>query len=138
MSETRSDQVSFNYGSARADGSIAAGFPPPKVQDRALAARVIIPWLTADEATTYMGFPTRKALYAAVERGQVPAHKLGRRLRFRARGSLGPAGAGSLDDRHSLPTCLAKHPANIAFGSRGTRLGGDGQVRVESRSRGRV
>jgi excisionase family DNA binding protein len=40
-------------------------------------------WLTAAEATGYLGFPTRKALYAAVERGQVPAHKLGRRLRFR-------------------------------------------------------
>jgi excisionase family DNA binding protein len=40
-------------------------------------------WLTADEATAYLGFPSRKALYAAVERGQVPAHKLGRRLRSR-------------------------------------------------------
>lgn len=40
-------------------------------------------WLTAVEATAYLGFPTRKALYAAVERGQVPARKLGRRLRFR-------------------------------------------------------
>ena len=40
-------------------------------------------WLTAKEATSYLSFPTRKALYAAVERGQVPAHKLGRRLRFR-------------------------------------------------------
>ena len=40
-------------------------------------------WLTADEATAHLGFPSRKALYAAVERGQVPAHKLGRRLRFR-------------------------------------------------------
>jgi excisionase family DNA binding protein len=40
-------------------------------------------WLTATEATGYLGFPTRKALYAAVERGQIPAHKLGRRLRFR-------------------------------------------------------
>jgi excisionase family DNA binding protein len=40
-------------------------------------------WLTATEATAYLGFPTRKALYAAVERGQIPAHKLGRRLRFR-------------------------------------------------------
>ena len=40
-------------------------------------------WLTATEATSYLSFPTRKALYAAVERGQVPAHKLGRRLRFR-------------------------------------------------------
>jgi excisionase family DNA binding protein len=41
-------------------------------------------WLTADAATVYLGFPSRKALYAAVERGQVPAHRLGRRrLRFR-------------------------------------------------------
>ena len=39
-------------------------------------------WLTADEATAHLGFPSRKALYAAVERGQVPGHKLGRRLRF--------------------------------------------------------
>ncbi len=44
-------------------------------------------WLTADEATAHLGFPSRKALYAAVARGQVPAHKLGRRLRFR-RGEL--------------------------------------------------
>ena len=41
-------------------------------------------WLTADEATVHLGLPSRKALYAAVERGQVPAHRLGRRrLRFR-------------------------------------------------------
>jgi excisionase family DNA binding protein len=41
-------------------------------------------WLTADEAAAYLGLPTRKALYAAVARGQVPAHRLGRRrLRFR-------------------------------------------------------
>jgi hypothetical protein len=44
-------------------------------------------WLTANEATAHLGFPSRKALYAAVERGQVPAHKLGRRLRFRRAGS---------------------------------------------------
>jgi excisionase family DNA binding protein len=42
----------------------------------------LVRWLTADEATAYLGFPSRKALYAAVERGQVPGHKLGRRLRF--------------------------------------------------------
>lgn len=41
-------------------------------------------WLTAGEATAYLGLPTRKALYAAVERGQVPAHRFGRRrLRFK-------------------------------------------------------
>jgi excisionase family DNA binding protein len=41
-------------------------------------------WLTADEVTAYLSLPTRKALYAAVARGQVPAHRLGRRrLRFK-------------------------------------------------------
>jgi excisionase family DNA binding protein len=40
------------------------------------------PWLTADEATVYLGFPSRKALYQAVRRGQVPGHRIGRRLRF--------------------------------------------------------
>lgn len=49
-----------------------------------LAAGTELHWLTATEATGYLGFPTRKALYCAVERGQVPAHKLGRRLRFRS------------------------------------------------------
>ncbi len=48
-----------------------------------LAAGTELRWLTATEATGYLGFSTRKALYCAVERGQVPAHKLGRRLRFR-------------------------------------------------------
>jgi excisionase family DNA binding protein len=45
-------------------------------------AERLVCWLTAEEATAYLGFPSRKALYAAVERGQVPGHKLGRRLRF--------------------------------------------------------
>ena len=40
-------------------------------------------WLTADEAKEYLRFPTRDALYHAVHRGQVPAHRIGRRLRFR-------------------------------------------------------
>ena len=39
-------------------------------------------WLDADEATTYLRLPTRKALYAAIARGTVPAHRLGRRVRF--------------------------------------------------------
>jgi excisionase family DNA binding protein len=59
---------------ARRPASAAAHLDP---EDRRLR------WLTADEATAHLGFPSRKALYAAVERGQVPAHKLGRRLRFR-------------------------------------------------------
>lgn len=40
------------------------------------------PWMSADDAVEYLGFPSRKALYQAVRRGQVPAHRLGRRLRF--------------------------------------------------------
>lgn len=40
-------------------------------------------WLTADEATTYLRFPSRDALYQAVHRGQIPARRIGRRLRFR-------------------------------------------------------
>ena len=39
-------------------------------------------WLTADETTRYLGFPSRKALYQAVRRGQIPGHRIGRRLRF--------------------------------------------------------
>jgi len=40
-------------------------------------------WLTADEAVAYLRFPSRDALYQAVHRGQLPAHRIGRRLRFR-------------------------------------------------------
>ena len=42
------------------------------------------PWMTADEAAAYLGYRTREALYQAVRRGHVPAHRIGaRRLRFR-------------------------------------------------------
>jgi excisionase family DNA binding protein len=41
-------------------------------------------WMNADEATAYLGYRTRAALYQAVRRGTVPAHRLGARgLRFR-------------------------------------------------------
>jgi excisionase family DNA binding protein len=41
------------------------------------------PWLNADEAWGYMRLTSRKALYHLVRRGQIPAHRLGkRRLRF--------------------------------------------------------
>jgi excisionase family DNA binding protein len=40
--------------------------------------------MTADEAARYLGLPSRKALYQAVRRGQVPATRFGRRLRFRS------------------------------------------------------
>jgi excisionase family DNA binding protein len=39
-------------------------------------------WLTATEAAAYLGFPSRRALYMSVRRGQVPVHRLGRRMRF--------------------------------------------------------
>lgn len=39
-------------------------------------------WLTADEAATYLGLPSRRALYQRVRRGQVPVHGFGRSLRF--------------------------------------------------------
>ncbi len=47
------------------------------VPDRRISA-----WLTADEAAAHLGLPSRKALYQAVRRGQVPVHRLGKRLRF--------------------------------------------------------
>ena len=38
--------------------------------------------MTADEAAAHLGLPSRKALYQAVRRGQVPVHRFGKRLRF--------------------------------------------------------
>jgi excisionase family DNA binding protein len=41
------------------------------------------PWMDADAATAYLGFPSRKALYQAVRRGHIPVHRIGkRRMRF--------------------------------------------------------
>lgn len=57
-------------------------------------------WMTADEATAYLGYRTRGALYRAVRRGIVPAHRLGlRRLRFR---------------RSELDGELARHPSRLS------------------------
>jgi excisionase family DNA binding protein len=42
-------------------------------------------WLTANEAAAYLGLPSRRALYMAIRRGQVPVHRLGRRMRFSVR-----------------------------------------------------
>ncbi len=39
-------------------------------------------WLTSEEAMKYLSFPSIEALYQAVRRGQVPARRIGRRLRF--------------------------------------------------------
>jgi excisionase family DNA binding protein len=40
-------------------------------------------WMTSEETVEYLGLPSRGSLYTAVRRGQVPGHRLGRRLRFR-------------------------------------------------------
>ena len=57
-------------------------------------------WLDAHAAVQYLGLPSRRALYQAVRRGQIPTHRLGkRRMRFRRaeldevlqRGCQGPA-----------------------------------------------
>jgi excisionase family DNA binding protein len=41
------------------------------------------PWLSASEASRYLRMPSVRALYQAVRRGWVPAHRFGpRQLRF--------------------------------------------------------
>jgi excisionase family DNA binding protein len=56
--------------------------------------------MTADEAAAYLGYRTRAALYQAVSRGIVPAHRLGsRRLRFR---------------RSELDAELSQHPSRLS------------------------
>jgi excisionase family DNA binding protein len=50
---------------------------------RAPENTVRLEWLTAEQAREYLRLPTRKALYAAVARGTIPVHRLGRRVRFR-------------------------------------------------------
>src|SRR6266404_7469858 len=72
---------------------VVASAPPPSPAGDPIAipARVerrrcliAIEWLGIDQAARYLGLPSRKALYQAVRRGQVPVHRLGtRRMRFR-------------------------------------------------------
>jgi len=40
-------------------------------------------WLTAEELAEYLSLPSRKAVYQAVRRGDLPAYRLGKRVRFR-------------------------------------------------------
>jgi excisionase family DNA binding protein len=48
-----------------------------------LTQHVPSPWLSASEATRYLRLPSVRALYQAVRRGWVPAHRFGpRQLRF--------------------------------------------------------
>jgi excisionase family DNA binding protein len=108
------EQITFDWapatGSTSAKGPVPAKRRAPKAMPAAAPPRPARPrpaprqvgevrWLTADEAAAHLGFPSRKALYAAVERGQVPAHRLGRRrLRFK------------LDDLDTLPGRLHETP----------------------------
>ena len=42
-----------------------------------------VAWLSSDEAVKYLALSSRKALYQAVRRGDIPVHRLGkRRMRF--------------------------------------------------------
>jgi len=41
------------------------------------------PWLDPTQAAEYLALPSRKAVYEAVRRGELPAYRFGRRLRFR-------------------------------------------------------
>jgi excisionase family DNA binding protein len=60
----------------------SAGSPGSGAED----ARPPSEWLTAAEAAKFLGFDSMKAFYSAVERRQVPASRLGRRLRFHRAG----------------------------------------------------
>ena len=82
MADARDVQATFDFGGARRSTAVASRFSRSTQVDRLRATEGLSRWLTAEEAAAYLGFPTRKALYAAVERGQVAAHRLGRRLRF--------------------------------------------------------
>jgi excisionase family DNA binding protein len=41
------------------------------------------PWLSAEQAAEYLALTSTRALYPAVRRGELPAYRFGRRLRFR-------------------------------------------------------
>jgi len=41
------------------------------------------PWMSPDQVAEYLALPSRKAVYEAARRGEIPCYRLGRRLRFR-------------------------------------------------------
>lgn len=62
--------------------SSAVGDPVPF--DRRRHSGGDLEWLDVGAAVRYLALPSRKALYQAVRRGQIPMHRLGkRRMRFR-------------------------------------------------------
>jgi excisionase family DNA binding protein len=53
---------------------------PPRPPSRSFTFE----WLNASQAAAFLGLPTRKALYQAVRRGEVPVHRFGaKRMRFK-------------------------------------------------------
>lgn len=69
------------------------GSPPEAATELTAALRALVAavkqqatpapeWLDAPAAVKHLGLPSLKALYQLVRGGDVPGHKLGRRLRF--------------------------------------------------------
>jgi len=97
MADTRG-QVTFEWAGEESEARLPAkarrehrarvrdggsGSPVARQAVSAAASCPTGPWLTALEAAGYLGLPSRKALYDAIRRGQVPVHHLGkRRMRF--------------------------------------------------------
>jgi excisionase family DNA binding protein len=63
---------------AKGEPTLIAARPAPS---RLLASQH--PWLTPAEAADHLGLASVRALYQRVRRGQIRAHRLGGRLRFR-------------------------------------------------------
>ncbi len=89
-------------------------------------------WLTTDQAVAYLGLPSRKALYQAVRRDQVPVHRLGvRRMRF-SRDEL--ACGGERAGRRASPKAVVPRLAPLVLHERaaaaGRGVGGDEDERA--------
>ena len=69
-------------------------------------------WMTAEQAAAHLWLPSRKALYQAVRRGQIPVHRFGKRLRF-SRAEL---------DHALLPRSLVTAISFSAIGAGDARL----------------
>ena len=90
MPDSREQQASFPWRAGLESGPVEPRRRRVTREPRPVGRELESPakpapglWFTAEEAATYLGLPTRKALYAAVARGQVPARRFGRRrLRF--------------------------------------------------------
>jgi excisionase family DNA binding protein len=107
----RADEGSNNQGAkgppVQAESGRWSGLPEQMVEAmrRLSASPREAEWLTAAQAAAHLGMGVR-AFYSAVERGQVPAVRLGRRLRFSRTGLdhlLSPSRSGGLRPRVPSP-----------------------------------